>query len=134
MLFLFQRCPSPPRHATALQKLDLDCTKAEQNQHQIFPFHFGQSSCDRCTLLFVILLAFWCEFKAHINCLFHLVLQTFGVVIIDKQAHDALFLGSTTGARIFMQKGRAVLVLLYIYRNFLFAALGGYMEIPKQLI
>ena len=95
-----------------MQKLDLDCTEADKIRHQIFAFHFGQSNRDRCTQLFVTHLVRWYEFKAHVNCLFLLGLQSFLGVIIDKQAHDALCLATTTGAGIFMQKGRAVLVLL----------------------
>ncbi len=75
-----------------------------------------------------------CEFKAHVNCPFLLVMLFFLGVIIDKQVHDALCLGSTTGAGIFMQKGQAMLVLLLICRNSLLTALGDKMEIPKQFI
>ncbi len=66
MISSFQRCP---RHATAVQKLDLDCTEADKIRHHFFAFHFGQSNRDRCNQLFVTLLVLWCEFKAHDNCL-----------------------------------------------------------------
>ncbi len=76
----------------------------------------------------------WCEFMAPVNCLVLLVMQTFVGVINDKQAHDALCLGSTTGVGILMQKDRAVLALLYICRKFLLIALGDTMEFTKRLI
>ncbi len=65
--FFFPRCP---KHATAVQKLDL--AEADKIQHQIYAFHFVQSSRNRCTQVFIILLMLWCECKAHwhVNCSF----------------------------------------------------------------